>query len=412
MNQYDDLFAETAPESTVFANKGALDPLQEPERVRGRDEQARELATILNGFHEGYLPATVSVHGPPGTGKTLLVRRICEEFAAGTDGLDVEYINLKDCRSLFSAANELLLRLTGKKKQAYEGLDGAFEGIWDALESGAGTTILILDEIDQIRYDSHYDHNDFLYRLLRGDERLERGIDLSLILISNQLLEVDLGLDSRVRSTMSDERVRFPLYEVDQLQTILKPRLQEAFKDGALPADVLAYGIEQAAARWGDVRKTLTLFRRAGETANQDDIDVVTTDCIDRNLAGTEREEVLEQLLGLPEQHFFVLYAVATRSDGGTVEPAAVTTKAIKARYDELVAVDSRLSSRAIRDVVDALETMGLVETWVRSRDSGGREKRVVPSFDPEWAEAAYDPYLEGSDLVHPTEANAESGGS
>ncbi len=45
----------------------------------------------------------------------------------------VEYVNLKECRSIFSAANEIHLELTGEKVGAYEGLDGAFTGIWDAL---------------------------------------------------------------------------------------------------------------------------------------------------------------------------------------------------------------------------------------------------------------------------------------
>lgn len=46
------------------------------------NDQERELATILNGIHKGYLPTTVSIHGPSGTGKTLTTRRICQEFAS------------------------------------------------------------------------------------------------------------------------------------------------------------------------------------------------------------------------------------------------------------------------------------------------------------------------------------------
>jgi cell division control protein 6 len=59
-----------------------LDPLADPAEIVARDAKERELATLLNGVHEGYLPTTVSVHGPPGTGKTLTTRRVCREFAA------------------------------------------------------------------------------------------------------------------------------------------------------------------------------------------------------------------------------------------------------------------------------------------------------------------------------------------
>lgn len=62
---YDDLFAETAPDNSVFAEKGALNPLAEPETVIGRDTQQTRLAQLLNSVHEGYLPTTISIYGPP-----------------------------------------------------------------------------------------------------------------------------------------------------------------------------------------------------------------------------------------------------------------------------------------------------------------------------------------------------------
>ena len=62
MTNYDELFADTAPEHRIFADKSALDPLQDPEEVVARDEQQRRLATLLNGIESGYLPATVSIY--------------------------------------------------------------------------------------------------------------------------------------------------------------------------------------------------------------------------------------------------------------------------------------------------------------------------------------------------------------
>ena len=163
MSKYDDLFDETAPDANCFADKGALDPLATPAEIYARDAQERELATILNGVHDGYFPPTVSVYGPPGTGKTLTTRRVCREFAARNESIAVEYVNLKECRTLFSAATEILVALTGEKKKAYEGLDGVFEAIWAALEGYPEWTVLILDEIDHVRQDSNSDPSEFVY---------------------------------------------------------------------------------------------------------------------------------------------------------------------------------------------------------------------------------------------------------
>ncbi len=133
MSKYDDLFAETTPDESVFADKGVLDPLTKPVEISARDAQEREFARILTSVHDGYLPPTVAVYGPPGMGKTLTTRRVCREFAARHDAVAVEYVNLTECRTLFSAANEILAALTGAKKGAYEGVDGVFAGLWAAL---------------------------------------------------------------------------------------------------------------------------------------------------------------------------------------------------------------------------------------------------------------------------------------
>jgi cell division control protein 6 len=398
MTKYDDLFEETAPEDSVFTDKHALDPLAEPEEIVARDEQEHTLARLLNGVHEGYLPPTVTIYGPPGTGKTLTTRRVCEEFAARHEGLAIEYVNLKECRTLFSAANEILLELTGARRQAYEGLDGVFEGIWEALADYPEWTVLILDEIDHIKHDSNYDPNDFFYRLLRGEGKLKREIQLSVWLLSNELLEVDLRLDSRVQSVLSDESVFFPPYQTPELAEVLAPRLERAFRAGAISQAAMDYGINMAAMRWGDARKALTLFRRAGETANERGLDEVTQACLDANLEGTDKEATIDKLLSLPVQHFFVLVGVTSWSErlsGEIVQP--VTTDQVTESYQKRMDEQAQISERAVREILTDLETMGLVETWVQSKGREGRVKQIETTFEPAWVQEALDMYVEES---------------
>lgn len=124
MSRYDDLFADLVENDSVFADKSELDPLAEPEEIIPRTEQERALATILTGVTEGYLPTTVSVYGPPGRGKTITTRRLWREFAERTTEFGVEYVNLKECRTVFSAANEILFVLGGEKRGVRRHLRG------------------------------------------------------------------------------------------------------------------------------------------------------------------------------------------------------------------------------------------------------------------------------------------------
>jgi archaeal cell division control protein 6 len=399
MSKYDELSERTTPEHSVFVDKGALDPFLEPGEIVARTIQESELAMVLNGVNEGYLPQSVSIYGPPGTGKTMTTRRICREFADRNDDVAVEYVNLKECRTLFSAANEILFELGGEKVGSHEGLDGAFEEIWEALERYPEWTILLLDEIDQITRDSNYDPNEFFYRLLRGEGKLARDIQLSCWLISNELLEVDLRLDSRVQSGMSDEAILFPHYDRAGLAAILESRVEQAFRPGVISDDVFDYGITVAARRWGDARKAITLFRRAGDTANERGLSEVSRDCFDANLSGTEREHVVDTLLSLRPQHFFVLYSVTRKTAfGETGDLPSVTTAQVHEEYTNLVDSDSRLSTRAIREILSDLETMGLIETWIQSRGREGRIKRIKPHFDISIMDETYEKYLQQSD--------------
>ena len=109
---------------------------------------------------------------------------------------------------------------------------------------------------------------------------------------------------------MSDEELFFPPYGHATLRAILEPRVERAFRDGALSDDAFEHGVYKAALQWGDVRRALRLFRRAGETANERGLKQVTTDCIDENLDATEREATIEKLLSLPPHHFAVLVGV------------------------------------------------------------------------------------------------------
>jgi archaeal cell division control protein 6 len=386
MSRYDDLFDELAADESVFADKSVLDPLTEPNEIVPRTDQERALASILTSVTEGYLPTTVSVYGPPGTGKTITTRRLCREFAARHTDFDLEYVNLKECRTIFSAANEILFALGGEKRGAYVGLDGVFEGIWERLETYPEWTVLILDEIDHIKHDANYDPSDFFYRLLRGEGKLARDLHLSVFLISNELLTVDLRLDSRVESAMGGEEVFFPPYNEDELREIVGARIGRAFNEGRMDETAFDRGVREAAHRWGDARKTLRLFRQAGEVANKRGLEQVTVECIVDSLEETEREATVMKLRSLPLRHLAVLAAaVGTRAANGEIIQPIRTSRIHDRLQQKTTAKRFQLGERAIQQIVGDLATMGIVDTWKESEGRGGRAMYLETTFDPEW---------------------------
>ncbi len=390
--KYDKLFK--SKEDTIFKDKSYLDPLKESEEIISRENQDKQIATYLKGINQNYLPPTLSIHGPPGTGKTFTTKKICKEFSKRKKEFNYAYVNLKDCRTIFSAANEILLELTGEKKKSYEGLDGVFQSIFNELKNHK-YFVLVLDEIDRVKQDKNYDPNNFFYRLVRGDKKLKTDVTLSLFLISNELIEIDLKLDSRVKSVFTNESIFFPPYRYNELAKIIAPRLKKAIKKEALTKDVVKYGLEKMANRSGDIRKTLTVFREAGETANQENKDKLDKECIDENLEAGEKEIILDKLRSLPLQHFITIDAVTAYINTKTKEVIQpITSEELKESYQEIIKEDEEIgiSDRALREIVNDLETMGLIETWIESKEKG-RTKKIRTTFKPELVRKAINQY-------------------
>ena len=194
---------------------------------------------------------------------------------------------------------------------------------------------------------------------------------------------------ARVESAMSGESVFFPPYSAPELAAVVEPRVQTAFRERALSEAVFEEGVQQAANRWGDARKTLTLFRQAGETANERGLAAVTSACLDANIDATERDAVLEKLGQLPRNHLLVLVAITGRWRGEEVVQPVETAQIESFFQNDRVPAEVQLGARAIRDLVTDLETMGLVETWIESRGRGGRAKQLQTTFDPSWVRDA-----------------------
>lgn len=387
-DKYDELFESSG--GSVFKDKSYLDPLKESEEIISREDQEEQIARFLRGIRHNFLPNSLCIHGPPGTGKTFTTKKICEEFSKRKDEFSYVYVNLKDCRTVFSAANQILLELTGEKLESFEGLDTVFDGIFEAL-SGHEYFAMVLDEVDKVKHDKNYSSSEFFYRLIRGNKKQETGTDLSLFLISNELFEVDLDLDSRVDSALNDDSVLFPPYQSSELSKIIVPRLRKSFKPEALDSEAIKHGLSRMARRSGDVRKALTVFREAGETADKRGLDEVTVECIDENLEEGKKHEILNKLNKLRDQQLLIMHAITSCRDPRTEKTKQpVTSNQVRETYRDMTRgrEDLDMSRRMLRQIINDLEGMGLLETWVKAKDEG-RAKKIRTTYKPEWTQEA-----------------------
>lgn len=332
----------------------------------------------------------VRVFGGVGSGKTVVVRSVLERFSHYKgDVFRFFYVNLKNCRTVFSAANAVLSAVCGRRLPVNLGLDSVFSELWSevaGLRKNDGELFLcfVLDEVDSIFMDMHFDPSDFFYRFLRASSIYSElsKIRICLITITNNPMVLEDGLDARVKSSMGSEVIIFSSYSREELKKILESRVEDAFKQDVLENGVIDYCAEIVAEKGGDARKAVDLLRVSGEIANEKR-SKVTRACVKAALEKVEKDWVHDLLRSLSPQTVLVTYLLAfvtARTE------KKITTRKIyevyrKAKLDKGM---KKVGERRVLDIIKELETIGLISTWNVSRGRRGYTKEITLNRDPQ----------------------------
>ena len=258
--------------------------------------------------------------------------------------------------------------------------------IWSevkALKSKTGKLFicLVLDEVDAIFADKHFDPSDFFYRFLRYQTFLEDlDVKICLVTITNNAGVLE-DLDGRVKSSMGGEMILFPSYSIEELKEVLSHRLDAAFKPGVVEDKVVECCAVFASLKTCDARKAIDLLRVSGEIANERK-GKVTLDCVREAVPRVEKDWVRDMLKSLPPYAALIL---------GFTALLALRKKKISTRelyYAYARANDDgflpKLGERRVLDIVNDLETVGLISTWNVSRGRMGYGKEIRINVNPQ----------------------------
>lgn len=383
---------EYQAERSVFRDKRVLSLSYVPSTLVCREKEEKSLAKILvQGVNEGYLPPMIRVFGSTGTGKTVVVRSVLEKFSKYKgDVFRFFYVNLKNCRTVFSAANAILSAVCGRKVPVNLGVDRVFSEVWTEVASlrkddGELFLCLVLDEADSIFWDTHFDPSDFFYRILRAGNSIPEviGVKICLITITNNLGVLEDNLDARVKSSMGSNVLHFPSYSMDELKEILEARVSEAFKPKKFTGRVTDYCAELVFERGGDARKAIDLLRVSGEMANEKS-EIVSQYIVHIANQKVEKDWFKDMLKSLSYRSGEVILVVAlyTRSI-----KKKTTNREVYNYYLQLKTKNRNLDiigERRFSDIINELETYGFLTTCNVSKGRGGYKKEIILNLDPQ----------------------------
>lgn len=371
-------FQEFLNKQSLFLDKKALQSSYTPETIPHRDKEIKQIANISAPVLKSEKPSNIFIYGKTGTGKTLTIKYITKtllEIAKKQDTpLKIIYINCK-LKRIADTEYRLIAQIAREFGKAIPptGLptDEVYKVFFGVLEKEKQIILLILDEIDQLVKKTG---DGILYNLTRINEELKNS-HISIIGISNDLMFIE-NLDSRVRSSLSEEEVIFPPYNALQIQDILRQRANKAFKKEVIGEGVIEKCAAYAAREHGDARRALELLRVAGEIAERNNQDKVSLANVDESDKKIEHDRVIDLIKTQPKQFQTTLYAILSINQK---TKNLIFTGEVYDLYKTICykSALSPLTQRRVSGILAEFDTLGVINTKVISKGRYGRTREI-----------------------------------
>ncbi len=374
--------------NSVFKDKSILQSNYAPNEIPHREEQIKQIASILAPVLRGEKTSNLFLYGKTGTGKTLAMRFVQEELYKRVKKdadfkLKIEYLNCKMKKvsdTEYRILAELIKKMGGDVPLTGLPTQAIYNKFIETIDSEKNLIVLILDEIDQtVKKIS----NDFLYSLVRLNSELAKS-QICLVGISNDLRFLE-ELDPRVRSSLSEEEILFHPYNALQIQDILNQRAELAFKEEVLQEGVINKCAALAAKEHGDARRALDLLRVAGELAERDNSKKILLKYIDYANEKIEKDKILETISSEPKQFQLVLGSIIYLLEHQKSD-LPVFTGEVYDFYQQLCLKNRLevLTQRRVGEIIQELDMLGIINVRVISKGRGGRMREIKMAISKE----------------------------
>jgi len=268
------VFDKSTTRRGVLRSETHLSTNHEPQEPVGRDEEINRIVKALKPLPRGEVPENLLVHGPAGVGKTTCVRHVFNQLAEETS-TEAIYINCWQYDTRSSLLTELLIEMGYPVPRKGRPVDEILSRLQEFVDKSRGGVAVALDEFDRLE-----DRTEVAYDLqLLSEETDER---LGIVMVSNESPQ-NIQLDPRSESRLSCRTLGFDPYSKAQLLEILKDRVEQAFRPGAVDSEVVERIAEEVASTGGDCRKALGRLLQVGRWADRNGVEEVTVELLEQH---------------------------------------------------------------------------------------------------------------------------------